>query len=70
MTSETLKGTVKFWSSRKQYGFITSDNGQDHFVHETQITTGDTRLYTGQRVQYGLSMQKGKMAAANVRVAI
>ena len=32
-----MTGTVKWFSSEKGYGFITSDSGKDLFAHFSQI---------------------------------
>lgn len=32
-----VRGTVKFFDSRKRWGFITRDDGIDYFVHFTSI---------------------------------
>jgi CspA family cold shock protein len=31
------KGTVKWFSNQKGYGFITTEDGKDVFVHHTSI---------------------------------
>ncbi len=33
-----MKGTVKWFSGEKGYGFITSEDGNDVFAHFSQIT--------------------------------
>lgn len=36
-----MEGTVKFFDSRKNYGFIEPENGsEDHFVHASDIESG------------------------------
>ena len=32
-----MKGTVKWFSRKKGYGFITGEDGQDYFVHYSSI---------------------------------
>lgn len=32
-----MNGTVKWFDTRKGYGFIVGDDGQDYFVHYSQI---------------------------------
>lgn len=40
-----IKGKVKWFDPRKGYGFITDENGKDHFCHFSGIEKG--RHYTG-----------------------
>ena len=35
--SETLQGTVKWFSAQKGYGFITGEDGIDYFAHFSEI---------------------------------
>lgn len=35
--SETKQGTVKWFSAKKGYGFITGEDGTDYFAHFSQI---------------------------------
>jgi CspA family cold shock protein len=37
-----MKGTVKFFNSQKQFGFLTGEDGKDYFVHETGLQEGIT----------------------------
>ncbi len=57
------KGTVKWLSAGKGFGFITpEDGGQDLFVHQSEIKSGDT-LNDGQAVEYEVGQgQKGPCA--------
>lgn len=32
-----MEGTVKWFSERKGYGFVEGEDGEDYFVHHTQI---------------------------------
>ena len=45
------QGTVKWFNPDKGYGFISREDGDDLFVHFSDITTG----------------QNGKLQASNVR---
>jgi len=37
-----MKGTVKFFNSQKEFGFITGEDGKDYFVHKTGLQEGVT----------------------------
>lgn len=48
-----MEGTVKWFDERKGYGFITSENGTDVFVHYSAIQEeGFKTLSEGQRVKF------------------
>jgi cold shock protein len=49
-----VKGTVKWFSEQKGYGFISPDNGNENvFVHYTDIAgSGFRSLKEGERVSY------------------
>ena len=65
------RGTVKWFSDQKGYGFITPDDGsQDVFVHHSAIQgEGFKTLQEGQLVDFEVtSGQKGPQAANVVSV--
>lgn len=48
-----MKGTVKWFSNKKGYGFITSENGDDIFVHYSAIKgDGYKALKEGDKVEF------------------
>lgn len=57
-------GTVKWFSVRKGYGFITRDQGDDVFVHFRNIEGRNKKaIVEGQRVSFIVTMgQKGEQA--------
>ena len=63
-------GTVKWFNEQKGYGFIVPDNGGgDVFVHISAVEKSGLRtLSDGQKVSYDISRDRGKDAAANLRV--
>jgi len=62
-------GTVKWFSEKKGYGFITPDGGGDDlFVHHTNIKMEGFRvLQEGQKVQYEAGQGKKGPEATNVQ---
>ncbi len=46
-----MKGTVKWYNTRKGYGFIQDEDGKDIFVHKSAVPTG-TYLNEGDKVEY------------------
>lgn len=60
-----MKGNVKFFDSAKGFGFITSENGEDVFVHFSAIEgDGFKTLDEGQEVTFEIvDGDKGPQAA-------
>jgi len=66
MSEERLQGTVKWFNAEKGYGFISQENGDDLFVHYSEILgTGYRSLDEGARVEFvAVEGRKGKQASA------
>jgi cold shock protein len=63
-----LRGTVKWFSDEKGYGFISQESGEDVFVHYSGITgQGFRSLSEGQAVEFDVSQGKKGPQATNVR---
>jgi CspA family cold shock protein len=63
-------GKVKWFNSQKGYGFITTDDGEDVFVHYSAIGgSGFRTLEQGQRVQFEVTQGPKGLQAANVAKA-
>lgn len=64
-------GTVKWFNAQKGYGFIQpSDGSRDVFVHISAIERAGMRtLNEGQKVSFEVSMERGKPAAINLKLA-
>lgn len=65
-----MRGTVKWFSTEKGYGFIERDEGDDVFVHHSDIQgTGFKDLNEGEEVEFDLTEgPKGPKAENVVRV--
>ncbi len=59
-----MEGTVKWFNAQKGYGFITTEDGKDVFVHYSSIMNeGFKSLQEGERVKFDLTQgQKGEQA--------
>ena len=66
----TVRGTVKWFSDEKGFGFISREDGDDVFVHHTAIQAeGFRTLAEGQTVEFDVQQGPKGLQAANVRVA-
>ena len=60
-------GRVKWFNESKGYGFITPDDGEDLFVHYSEIQgNGFRTLYEGQEVTFEITQGQKGLQAANV----
>ena len=56
-------GKVKWYDAEKGFGFLTSDDGEDVFLHGKSLPAGLTTLKGGTRVEFGVvDGKKGKTA--------
>lgn len=61
------KGKVKWFDSKKGYGFIASETGEDVFVHFSAIEgTGYKALEEGQAVEFDVEKDQKGFKAKNV----
>ncbi len=62
-------GTVKFFNSEKGFGFISQEQGDDIFVHYSNIQgSGYRSLEEGQTVEFDIGPGRKGDEAQNVRV--
>ena len=59
-------GTVKWFNAEKGYGFISREDGDDIFVHYSEIQGGGYKsLEEGQKVEFEVTQgRKGLQASA------
>ena len=64
-------GTVKWFNMDKGFGFITPQDGsKDVFLHITAVqAAGLNSINDGQKVSYEIVTERGKQAAANLKLS-
>lgn len=61
-------GTVKWFNEKKGYGFITTDDGQDLFVHYSSIDMPGFKILTeGDNVSFDVEDSERGPQAKNVK---
>lgn len=63
-----LRGIVKWYSIKMGYGFITAENGDDYYVHQSVILMpGFRKLRRNQEVKFTpFTDASGRLTALNV----
>ena len=63
------KGTVKWFDTKKGYGFAVNEKGEDVFVHYASITGEGFRcLKEGQTIEYDVVDSEKGLSAKNVHI--
>ncbi|MCT4587239.1 MAG: cold shock domain-containing protein [Carboxylicivirga sp.] len=59
------KGKVKFFNESKGFGFISDENGKEHFVHASGLVD---EIREGDTVEFDLQEGRKGLNAVNVKV--
>ena len=63
-------GKIKWFDTKKGFGFITPDEGdKDAFLHVSALQAAYiSSVIDGEAVEYELTEERGKMAASNIKI--
>ena len=61
-------GKVRFYDEAKGFGFISSDDGDDVFLHASALPAGVETVRSGARVEFGVADGKRGLQALSVRL--
>lgn len=61
-------GKVKFYDDEKGFGFISSDDGQQVFLHASALPAGVTTVKPGTKLEFGIAEGKRGPQALSVRL--
>jgi len=63
------QGTVKWFNADKGFGFISQENGEDLFVHYSEIqASGHRSLDEGAKVEFEVTQGRKGLQASTVTV--
>jgi CspA family cold shock protein len=60
-------GKLKWYDETKGFGFITTDEGKDIFVHRTGFATPSSEINEGQEVEFDTKETDKGTVAINVK---
>ena len=67
--SNRTQGTVKWFNGDKGFGFISQENGDDLFVHYSEIqSSGFRTLEEGAKVEFEITQGRKGLQASSVTV--
>lgn len=64
----TYTGVVKWFDNERGYGFISANDGQDVYVHHSQVKekTHNKDLHEGEAVNFDVRQDDKRLCAFNV----
>ena len=68
--SDMKKGTVKWYNEVKGFGFISTENGEDIFVHRTGLYSSYGGLQPEQEVTFDTKQGDKGLFAVNVKSVV
>ena len=61
-------GRVRFWNDEKGFGFLTTDDGEDVFVHVSALPGGTSTLSPGTKVDFSVAEGRKDRQALSVTI--
>ncbi|GAB3190776.1 cold-shock protein [Nesterenkonia suensis] len=61
-------GKVKWFDAEKGFGFLTSEDGQEVFLHSSALPAGVSSVKAGTRMEYGIADGRRGKQALSVRI--
>ena len=63
-----MKGEVKWYNIKQGYGFIEGEDGEDVFIHKSEIPFWTIYLNKGDKVEYLQENTKNGLKATNLKI--
>jgi cold shock protein len=61
-----MQGKIKWFNEQKKFGFVTSDTGEDVFIHISDVPLGAT-LKEGDRIMFEVGQAPKGTKAINIK---
>jgi CspA family cold shock protein len=63
-----MKGEVKWYNIKQGYGFIQGEDGEDAFIHKSEIPFWTIFLNKGDKIEYSKKYTKQGIQAVQLRI--